>query len=192
MKEILSPQSFNIGPESLYRIECAWIGRQHIPNKMFIVEILENICIVNSQVVLDHCHLPILALLFQRNEEVAELIGVVTLVKNFIVNESSLETDRSYQCDRMPSELQHWQFHSWSKPALWHSLPEIEGGLVYIYELLKRLLLHVIHMVPHIIVLVELQFLTLNLILPITIVGSLELDAISVIVVWKRSIRELY
>jgi len=122
---------------------------------------------------------------------VTELIGVVALVEYLIVDESSLETDRSDQSNGMASELQHRKLHAWSQPALRYSLPEIEGGLININEFLVRLILHVVDMVPHIVVLVELQLLALNLILPVSVVRPLELYAIPRIIILQRCRGEL-
>ena len=88
----------------------------------------------------------------------------------------------------MSSELQHRQLHAGSQPALGHSLPQVEGRLVDVDDLVISILLHVISHLPHVVVLLQSQLLILGLILPVSVVGSLEFYFVSSVVSQKSCI----
>lgn len=59
------------------------------------------------------------------------------------MNETALLTYRAYDGDGGPTFLQQVQLHARGQPALRGLLPHVEGGLVYIEDLVIRLLLYI-------------------------------------------------
>ena len=111
------------------------------------------------------------------------MICIVALVDDMIVDHPSLLADGTDYGDRVPAVIHHLQLHPRADPAARHLLPEVEGDLIEIEDLVVGLLhdhgaklLHELH-------LVLLQLVLLGQALPVLIVWTLELQTVLDVVV---------
>ena len=90
---------------------------------------------MDSQVVEHYNHSPALALVLKGLDEVHEEVGVVVLNKDFEVHEAPLPADCADYSYRWPPTLDEGKLHPLGHPAPTQLLPEMEGGLVDVDDL---------------------------------------------------------
>lgn len=145
---------------------------------------------MNLQIVLDNENLHSFTLHLQCSEEVAISFRVIALCHEFIVDQSSFLTDRSYDGNGVTSELQHSQFHSHTEPTLGCLLPQIACRFIDEDDLIECLLLHVVHQLLNVIHLNSFEVIVLSLRSPIFIVRLIVTNSIAMIVPLQSLIPE--
>ena len=96
MEQVLPPLPLDEGPEGLDGVEGAGVGRETDLVEAPVVDFLDGFGMVDPQVVLHHRNLATpLALVLQANKEVTDPVCVIAIIEDFIVDEPSVETDRS-------------------------------------------------------------------------------------------------
>ena len=91
---------------------------------------------VNAKIVEDHHHPPTCTFSLESNEEALEVDSIVVLLKHLKMNEAALLADGPDHGDGGTPILQHVQLHASCEPALRGLLPQIEGGLVHVHDLI--------------------------------------------------------
>ena len=131
---------------------------------------------MDPQVVDHHHHPPALALVLQGLDEVHEEVGVVVLHEDLEVHEAPLPADGTDYSYRWPPTLDEGKLHPRSHPAPAQLLPEMEGGLVDVDDLVVHLLLDDAPQLLHEIQLLLLQGVLLCEALPVCVVRPDILD----------------
>lgn len=115
-------------------------------------------------------------------EESLELLGVVAGVKDLKVHQAALLADSPDNSDRRAAVLEHAQLHARPEPAPRHLVPQMKGGLVEVDDLVVVTLFDEAAQTLDEIELLLLEGQVLCSRLPVCIVGTLILHAVSRIV----------
>ena len=137
---------------------------------------------MDPQIIEHDDHTTTLALVLEGNQEMLEVPLVIGIVQQLYMHETSLLADGTNDRDGGSTVLQHVQLHSWRHPALRRLLPEIEGGLVHVDDLVVRCLLDVCPEGLHEFKLLLFEIHILSGTLPILVVGTLVLHPVTNVV----------
>jgi hypothetical protein len=111
--------------------------------------------------------------------------GVVVLLKDLQMDEAALLADSPDDGDGGPPVLQHVQLHARYEPALRGLLPQVEGGLVHIHDLIICTLVDEGAEELHELKLFVLEAQVLGIALPEFVVGPLVLHPIAEVVLMQ-------
>ena len=132
-----------------------------------------------------------LALALQPDEEVLEVGSGVALAYHMVMDEASLIADGAYYGDGGSPAIHQLQFHTRPDPGLAHLLPQMEGGLIDVDDLVVALLSYHGPQATREVQLLLLQISLLSEGLPVLVVCSFEADPLSVVVIPKSIGTEL-